>query len=229
MRIHFKYLMAIGAIIGIMETANATPTFMITDGVNTVLVPDNGVGDSNSAVGQVTWIGSLGNWTLNVDTATTYPALGTLASPALDLGFNAISNGAGGSLWISFSANGFGPTMGMTETATGGTVMGAGTVAFSTFGANSNTLFDSTNSLSSVGPFAGPAFSNSITGSLLNNQGPYSLTETVQITSAGASSISGDASFSVPVPDGGMTVMLLSVGLLALGAFSSIKKRHLAV
>jgi hypothetical protein len=117
--------------------------------------------------------------------------------------------------------------MGTTETATGGTVMGAGTVAFSTFGGNSNTLFDSTNGLSSVGPFAGPAFSNSVSGSLLSNQGPYSLTEVVQVTSAGASSISGDASFSVP--DGGMTVMLLSVGLLALGAFSSIKKRNLAV
>jgi len=229
MRIYYKYLMAIGAIIGIMETANATPTFRISDGVNSVVVTDNGAGDSNSAAGQVTWIGSLGNWTLNVDTATTFPALGTLASPVLDLGFNAISNGAGGSLLIEFSADGFGPTTGTTYTATGGTVMGAGTVGFSTFGGNSNTLFDSTNGLSSVGPFAGPAFSNSLIGSMLSEQGPYSLTEAVRINSAGASSITGDASYSVAsVPDSGTSVMLLGVGLLALGAFSSIKRRVLA-
>jgi hypothetical protein len=224
--------MAIGAAIGIMGAAYATPTFKITDGVNTVLVSDNGAGDANSVAGQITWIGSLGNWTLNVDTATTYPALGTLASPILNLNFNGISNGASWPLRIEFSANGFGPTTGATETSTGGTIMGASTVTFSTFGGNSNTLFDTTNSLSSVGPFAGPAFSNSVVGGLLSAQGPYSLTDVVQINCTGASTISGNASFSVlggtPVPDGGLTVMLLGVGLLALGALGSIKQRELA-
>lgn len=226
MKINLKCLLAIGATSALIGSAYATPTLTISDGVNTVSVTDNSAGDANSAAGQVTWIGGLDNWTLNVDTGTTYPAIGTLVFPALDLSFNAVSNGVGGTLWISFSESGFGPSSGVTNVATGGTVMGAGSVTFNTYGGNSNALFDTTNWLSSVGPFAGPAFSDSILGGTINSAGPYSLTEVIKITSAGASAITGDASLSVP--DAGTTVMLLGAGLMALGLVGSRRKRALA-
>jgi len=202
---------------------HATPTITISDGTNSISVSDNGVGDANSAVGQVTWIGALDNWTLNVDTGTTYPAIGTLAFPALDLSFNAISNGSGGTLWIYFSADGFGPSAGTSNTVIGGTVSGPGTVSYSTYGGNSDTLFDTSNWLSTVGPFTGPAFSSSTLGGLVNSAGPYSLTELVTITSTGASTITGDAFLSVP--EAGTTVMLLGAGLIALGFIGSFRKK----
>jgi hypothetical protein len=223
MKMKLGYLLAIGAIASLIDPAFGTPTLTISDGVNTISVSDNMAGDANAAVGQVTWIGGLDNWILNVDTGTSYPAIGTLLFPSLDLSFNAISNGVGGNLWISFSDNGFGPSAGISNTVIGGTVSGPGSVSFSTYGGNSNTLFDSTNWLSSVGPFTGPAFSTSILGGPVSNAGPYSLTEVVQITSDGAAAMTGDASLSVP--DAGTTVMLLGAGLLGLALAGSLRRR----
>jgi hypothetical protein len=182
-------------------------------------VADNSVGDANPATSQVTWIGSLGNWNLNVDTGTSFPVIGTLDSPQLDLSFDATTS-TGGTLWIYLSDNGFGPTFNVSTLANIGGTTG-GTVSYWAFGGASNNLFDTTQLLF-AGPFNGPSFSADVAGAAINNAGPYSLTEVIEITQPGAGTSSGDAMLSVP--DGGTTALLLGAGLLGLGVVASKRK-----
>lgn len=65
--------------------AHAIPQPRISDGTSTVTVSDFGAGDSNPAAGAVTWIGSLGAWSVNVGTGITKPALGYVDLPILNL------------------------------------------------------------------------------------------------------------------------------------------------
>jgi len=213
-------ILAVAFTIGLTASAYAVPTLWITDGTNSVVISDQGAGDVSSVLGQVTWTGSIGNWNLNVDTGITYPALGTLVFPQLDLAFVAGSNGSGGTLWIEFSADGFGPSSGTSAASIGGTT--DGTVAAWTGGGTSNALFDSSTVLEDFGTFGGPSFSGSLIGGVVTNAGPYSLTEVIKITHGGSAITSGDLKLSVP--DGGATALLLGLGLLGVGVFARRRK-----
>ena len=222
MRTFFKHLILVAAIAAFAQMANATPTLIVWAGGSPLTITDGGVGDVNPATGQITWIGSIGDWTFNVDTGTTYPIIGTLAFPQLDLNVNATSDGAGGTIWIYFSADGFGPSSGTSQLSVGGTT--AGTVSAGGWGGTSNSLFDMTasNLLANLGPLGGPAFSGDVLGGNVTNGGPYSLTEVIEITHSGAGMTTVDAALSVP--DGGTTAMLVGFGLLGLSAISRRRK-----
>ena len=205
-------------------TARALPTlYLSSDGTTwTTVAVDNGAGDGNGALGQVTFIGSFGTFSLNVHTGTTYPAIGSLTSPLMDLSFNATSSMAG-SLYIGFSANGFGPTTGAPTASVGGTDSAGDTTWYTTYGGTSNTLLDLSLVRTAQGPFTG-AFSGTASGPAISNQGPYSLTQVVKITATGAGLITtGDALLSVP--DASATVMLLGGGLTVLGLFGRLRRR----
>jgi len=215
-----KYIFLAAAIVAFSEMAYAIPTLRLYSG-SPVLVTDNGAGDFNSASGQVTWIGSLGHWNLNVDTGTTYPVLGTLASPKLDISFDATTI-SGGTLWIYFTDNGFGPTFGANSFASIGATTN-GTVSYWVYGGASNNLFDFSQLLY-AGPFSGPSFSANDIGAAINNEGPYSITGLIKIVQSGAGHTSGDIMFGVGVPDGGTTLLLLGMGLTGLGLISRLRR-----
>lgn len=217
-KFYHSILLAIG-IAGLTQFAQALPTLRIFDGTTTVTITDNAAGDSVAAPGQVAWIGSIGNFTLNVHVGTTFPVIGSLANPMLDLSFNTVSNGAGGTLVISFSADGFGPTNGSAAALIGGTTIGS--VTYRTYGGTNNTLFSTSNLLTTQGPFTTPAFSGAVAGGTVNNQGPYALTQQITITHTGAGQTTGDALLSVP--DSGTSVLLLGVGLMGLAALSRFR------
>ncbi|MES2694379.1 MAG: hypothetical protein V4773_12960 [Verrucomicrobiota bacterium] len=220
-----KYLALAAAIAGLTQLAHAVPQLMLTDGINTVIVSDNGVGDAQGAAGQVVFVGSIGNWTLNVHSGSTYPVIGSLSNPMMDLSFNATSNGAGGTLQILFSADGFGPTSGSTLSLIGGTAAALGSVSYATYGGTNNTLFSTTNLLTSQGPFAPGAFSGTQTGGSINNAGPYSLTQIVSIThSQGTFQSTGDA--LLQVPESGTSILLLGAGLTGLGLVARFRRRE---
>jgi hypothetical protein len=220
MKTSLRHLFLLGAIAAFAGSIYATPTLYIWSGGTWVTVADNGAGDANSAVGQVTWINSLGNWTLNVDTGTTYPAIGTLAVPQMDLSFNATSNSSGGTIWVYFSADGFGPTNLNVSSNVGGTT--AGTVTSYVFGGNSNTLLDMSNLLTTGGPFSGPSFSGDTAAGFISSAGPYSLTDVIEVTHTGAGTTTGDLMLSVP--DGGTMALLLGLGLVGLSMFAGWRK-----
>jgi hypothetical protein len=211
------------AALGLIASAQAVPTLWLsTDGVTwTNVTIDNVSGDSNPAVGQATFIGSFGNFSLNVHTGTTFPAIGSLSNPAMDLSFNATASSAG-NLYIAFSTNGFGPTLGVPSAAIGGTTSAGETVWYSTYGGNSNSLMDLSLLRTSIGPFTGP-FSSSASGSAINSS-LYSLTQVVRISATvGGQIATGDALLTVP--DTSTTIILLGAGLMGLAVFGRTRKQ----
>lgn len=65
------------------------------------------------------------------------PAIGTLRNPQLNLSFNAMSNANGGTLVISCSAEGFGPSNGTATSLIGATT--PGTVSSAAYSGTNNT------------------------------------------------------------------------------------------
>jgi hypothetical protein len=215
-----KYLALSASIVGMAHVAQAVPQLRIFDGTTTITLSDNGAGDASGSAGRVVWDGTIGNWTLNTHVGTTYPAIGTLTNPLVDLSFNAVSNILGGTLTLSFSETGFGPTTGNAIASIGGT--GQGTVSYLTYGGTNNTIFSTSNLLTSQGPFGG-AFSGTISGGVISNAGPYSLTQVVTITHVGAGITTGDALLGVP--DSGTPALLLGAVLMGLGFVARLRTR----
>lgn len=206
------------AIAGLTQLAHAGAQLRIFDGTTTITIVDNGVNDGSLTTGRIVWDGTIGNFTLNTDVGTTFPVLGTLTNPVLDLSFNAVSNSAGGTLVLTFSADGFGPTNGTAVASLGGTA--AGTVVYRTYGGTNNTLFSTSNLLTTQGPFTG-AFSGTAAGGTVNNAGPYALSQQITIVHTGAGITTGDGLLTVP--ESGTSVLLLGVGILALAVITRMR------
>lgn len=209
---------------GLNPFLQAVPQLRVFDGATTITLTDGGGGDVQAAPGQVVFVGSIGNWVLNVHVGTTYPVVGSLANPSLDLSFNATSTGSGGTLQILFAADGFGPSAGRTAAAIGGAIAAGGSVTYTTYGGTNNTNFSTVNLLTSQGPFGPGAFSGTVTGASVNNAGPYALTQIVTIThQPGTSQTTGNAALTVP--DNSSSAFLLGSGLLGLGWIVRLRRR----
>ena len=88
-------------------SANAS-SIKLSDGVTTKIINDGEFGDANPLADVVTFIASIGAWQVNLSTGSTLFSEPT--APLLSLiSLNATSN-AGGTLTISFTDIGFGPT-----------------------------------------------------------------------------------------------------------------------
>jgi hypothetical protein len=186
-------------------TAHAIPTITLDDGINgPISLQDNAVGDTVAALGIVNWqVENYGVWSLNINTGTTKPALGSETSPYLDLKFYALSSAAG-SLTITFSEVGFSYVGGLLD-GWGGT----------TFGTAVNSIAVNGQTVLTQGPFGPGAFSS--TALFLADLSPDDLVSiSVTITHDGAGLTTGDKELTT-VPDGGMTVMLLGAALSGLG------------
>ena len=208
--------MAAVALFAMTGSSYAIPTIKLYDGVTTVSVLDGSGSDLDPAPGIVTWFGPVGVWQINVTTGT---SSGSAASPFLDLNSVNASSTAGGTLTVSFSDTGFGPSDGGVGVSVGGTA--AGTVQFETYADAGNGLFTLTTLLTSQS-FGAGGFSGAASASLAL-PASYSLTEVATITHAAgeeATSFEGQ----LHVPDGGTTAWLLGITLSGLALLKPLRR-----
>lgn len=210
---------AIAGAIGVFAAATAVAAFRMrlsVDGGATfpVDITDNGVGDSNGAVGAITWIGSIGGFQINVDTAQSKPVLGSGNQPQLDLSVVATSSTGGGTLLIETTDTGFTGGGGSLVATAGGTQPPNSSVSFDAYTDATNAEYGKTGLHVALGPTSANPFT--LAGSKNGNPGsPFSMTNSVAITLRGNGTITGDFNAQV-VPEGSSLALVLP-GLAPLG------------
>lgn len=218
----FCLIAAIGIVaLAASPVARAVPTLMLFDGTNTMVITDQMLHDSSSAVGQVTFVGTIGSWTISLTTGTTKPALGSATSPSMTITSMVATSHGSGTLTVSFSDTNYAPPSSATtykdmfNSSIGGTVGSktAGSITYKTYASNANTLFGTTKQLTSSGPFGPGSFSGAATGHSVFLS-DFSLTQQVTIvhTKSGTSSFNATLTGTpVKVPDSGSYVVLLGI------------------
>jgi hypothetical protein len=204
-------------LVGLQAAVAQTIEMKIFSGASSLTIGDNAAGDANPALGQITFIGSVGAWNLNVDTGTG----SSLLSPGtLDLSYNAISMvgaGAADPLTIEFSQSGTFPSFpSWALLINGNWSNGGGAVAYSAYESNGNAFFATDNQIGSTLNFSTTAYSGSGGGAVAAIV-PYSLTQVLTIVGNGTlhEQTSGDAALMSVVPEP-TSLLLLGFGLAAL-------------
>ncbi len=211
-----KYLLGLAlasaALFCAAPAAQAALQLRLTQGVNVVTIVDN------ANTGAVTFNGSIGTYTLTVDTAQSKPLLGTAASPHMDLTF--VANGVG-TLTIEAWDNGFTTSPAGVFTNIGGTVStsnAGNTVTYQSFTGVNGTPFDTSGNSSAL-LTRGPGAFSAVVPMSITVPAPYSIEQKVVITHLTSGVSSGDADLqAVPAPAG---LVLLAVGapFLAVGYY----------
>lgn len=211
MKMVLKSLTILTALSAMTLATKAVPTLGFYDGTTEFFVADGSALDANPLAGVITYLGPIGNWSVNV---TTGIAGGTTEFPTLDLSSVNVSTSTGGFLNLGFVSDNLGPTSGGLDVQVGGTTTGSVNFLSVVDSGNTSNFFGLTSALQlSQGSFTG-AFSDSAYGAFSLNA-PYSIYELAYITHNGAGTTSFDA--YAAVPDGGTTALLLGLGLLGVG------------
>jgi len=220
--------------IALVSEADAAAELSLSQGASSVLVTDNGPGDTNPTLGAITFTGSVGSFSGTFNAGTTKPFIGSALQPQLSLTSTSLTTGTqGGILTILFGDSGFGPvTNGNVTAHVGGTTVVtaastsvpafepvAGQVSYLTFMDSGDVTLALTTGLTAQGPFGGTIFDNnvssnaafglntSLTQEIIINQGPNAVTglnSTLRITSA------------LVTPDSGSAITLFAAALLVL-------------
>ena len=191
-----------------------TITLELISGATNITITDNGVGDSNPAIGQITYIGAVGGWNLNVTTGS-----GTAVLKPGSIDVNSVDETSGSTpLKIIFTDSSLTTPVGNQDytMAVGGTLGSGEGITYQAF--YNATL------LNTLGAFtSGPGFSGA-TGGTNDFVSPYSLQEQITLTASGVSSSqsSFDASFAIPEP---ASLSLLGLGFVV--AAGGLRKRLL--
>jgi hypothetical protein len=182
--------------------------------VGSTTISDNSAGDNDARTGVISYIGPVGNFSVNLSTQT-----GTFSpSPVyFDLANSLVSSSGSGQLVIKLTSTGVTSPVAVSQFLTqfsGNFSNGAATVVAQSYLDTSNAAFGMGTLLSSLSPTSSPF---SLSG--VNSAGgttPFSLTEVVTVNATSSTSFSLDTSISsVPEP---ASLGLLGAGLIGIGA-----------
>lgn len=210
-----KFVAVATGVVALASSASAVPTLYITDGTVSLTVTDNSEFDSDKTDGVVTYNGALGaNWTMSVSEGVSKPDIGSATSPELLLSSYSCSKGAG-ALTIMFSDDGFGPVSGTLVDTLGGT--SPGSVTGQTFVDAGNVAGALTTALTPGLPLGGTE------SAAVTMQGPFSLTEVINIVHSGKGLTY--VSEQLSVPDAALTLTMFGFGLIGLAVFGRAQKK----
>lgn len=219
MKTLLKYLTAAAAAAGLAAgSAYAVPTLTFTNGITTVAIHDNVLGeDTNLTAGVVDWSGVVGDWRLASGLGQALPVLGTSFSPNIDLNFAGTSDVLGSKLYITFEGTGYSYSGSLLDVlsvtaASGGTV-------------EDKVFIDGSIWVTGMGPFGSGNWSQ-LSGTVTLVPTDVLAIQVILTSNGSAGTISGDKNI-LAVPDGGTTALLLGLGFLGVGfvarRFKSVK------
>ena len=212
------------------SVSQATPTLRISDGLNTVTVTDNGVGDTSLNLGQVNYAnGSFFGWNVLVSSGVTKPILGSATSPALDLTFQVVRGaGSQGTLSILFSENDFNLSpAGNFGVSAGGALgnLGSPSVNVQSFYDLGNATLALTTPLTAHLYSGQGGFSGNETGGPVGPDSSVSFTIRIDLSEPINGLASGNVDLHLNnIPEGGSMATFLGTGLLALGVLAARRK-----
>jgi hypothetical protein len=211
-----KLLVAGLLFVSAANCVKATGTLTISDGINpTLTIADNGPGDNNASPGVLAVQTNIGVWYLTLETAITKPSLGSATAPVMNLFIQADSS-ALGNLEITFSDNNFGPVNNVAGNNLTGFTFGVPTapttITYNLYSDSGNTVGAETTLVASFPTQPMPV--NSSTTTPLSLTEASSLTEDVQLSASGATSLDANVSLQV-VPEPGV-ITLGALGFAAL-------------
>ncbi len=225
----------------VARTAKATleMTLSTSDGAAPVTVVDNGAGDTNPAVGQITFAGAVGNFSTVITAGTSNSpganGVSILQTHNISVRDNTASRDT---LTFSMSDTGFSNPEG-TALQLGSSFAGtflsttAGeSVTFQSYADNTNTQFGTATTAGlhsatlSNGSPAPVGFSTPDRTAAFSSTGPYSLSDvtTISLSANGQANVSGTT--DVIQGAGAPTPEPASLGVLALGAAALLAKRR---
>ncbi len=219
-------LWVVAAMIAVLPVpARATLFLQLSSGGQTVTIEDGGIGDMNTAVGAVTFMGSVGGFAMNISTGTSKPILGDSTYGALSLGSTDFSGSAAGDITIRLTDTNY-TQQNISSGAFSAAGVTDGTVTTKAYIDFDNQAFGQSQEISDLGQFVdaptagSSSFSATEVAELIgSNAAEYSLTIVTTISHARANLMSSvnaalevygtvpvsepDAPVSVPLAGGG--------------------------
>lgn len=187
-------------------------------GGGSIVVADNGAGDSSATAGAIVWTNSAFGYDFVLNSALSKPVIGSPAAPQLDLTFSAARTSGTNSIFLYASDTDFTPVGTSFLLSLGGTQGAGASILTRAYGGTGNAGLPFAPVIGVVGPLmTSPTFAGSSSGSFSPTLSPYSLTLGVAINGVSSSPTTGDANLMItPIPEP-ETYALMLAGLGAIG------------
>jgi len=201
----------------------------VIDGSTTIAtVDDGGAGDINPLAGAVTYFGTFGAATMNINTGSSKPLIGSAGAPEMHLDGYLVSNSPI-SLTLMLSDTGFTGSIGDFFAQLGGAFSNASSnITYSIYRDLSDTLFgtDPASLVCSIGPLTLSPFAGTC-GNTLNLASPYSITLVATLNHDEGEG--NNSSFNALVRDDARVpepaaIILIGLGLIAVAKISRRKE-----